>query len=144
MKDSRHEAIQYAHNNADRFLNELKDYASIPSISTDPAAKTSIQKAAEWTANELRNLGIINVQILPTTGHPVVYGEILEAGATAPTTLIYGHYDVQPVDPLNLWVTGPFDPNVRGDYIYARGITDMKGQIMVALKAVESISRTGK
>jgi acetylornithine deacetylase/succinyl-diaminopimelate desuccinylase-like protein len=144
MKDSRNEAIQYAHINADRFLNELKDYASIPSISTDPEAKTSIQNAAVWTANELRALGIKNVQILPTTGHPVVYGELLEADVTAPTALIYGHYDVQPVDPLNLWVTGPFDPNVRGDYIYARGITDMKGQVMVALKAVESISRTGK
>jgi acetylornithine deacetylase/succinyl-diaminopimelate desuccinylase-like protein len=85
-----------------------------------------------------------NVQIFPTTGHPVVYGEWLEAGAIAPTALIYGHYDVQPVDPLNLWLTGPFEPDVRGDYIYARGITDMKGQVMAALKAIESISRTGK
>jgi len=144
MTDARSIAIQYAHHNSIRFLDELKEFSSIASISTDQSSKPDIIRAAEWTAKQLRALGINNVQIFPTQGHPIVYGEWLGAGSSAPTALIYGHYDVQPVDPLNLWVTGPFKPDIRGDYIYARGITDMKGQMMVALDAYESISRTGK
>jgi acetylornithine deacetylase/succinyl-diaminopimelate desuccinylase-like protein len=144
MTDPRSAAIQYAHENAVRFLNELKDFASIPSISTDEASKADVLRAAEWIANHLRLLGMSNVQIMPTQGHPVVYGEWLKAGENAPTALIYGHYDVQPVDPLNLWITGPFSPDVRGDNIYARGITDMKGQMMVALDAIEAISKTSQ
>ena len=81
---------------------------------------------------------------MPTPGHPVVYGDWLGAGDKAPTALIYGHYDVQPVDPLNLWISGPFSPDVRGDNIYARGITDMKGQMMVALDAIEAIIKTSR
>ncbi len=144
MTDSRAAAIQYAHEHSTRFLNELKDFASIPSISTDEASKADVIRAAEWIANHLRSLGIANVQLMPTPGHPVVYGEWLGAGSKAPTALIYGHYDVQPVDPLNLWITGPFSPDVRGDNIYARGITDMKGQMMVALDAIEAISKTSR
>jgi hypothetical protein len=82
------------------------------------------------------------VQIFPTARHPVVYGEYLEAGESAPTALVYGHYDVQPVDPVNLWISGPFSPEVREDYIFGRGITDMKGQMLVALNAFEAISKT--
>ena len=141
--DPRTSALRYAHENAIHFLDELKEFTSIPSISTDDASKTDVLRAAEWIAIHLRSLGVANVQILPTPGHPVVYGEHLEAGVKAPTALIYGHYDVQPVDPLNLWITGPFSPAVRGDYIYARGISDMKGQMMVALDAAESIIKTG-
>jgi acetylornithine deacetylase/succinyl-diaminopimelate desuccinylase-like protein len=144
MPDPRLSAIQYAHANANRFLEELKDYASIASISTDDSTKADVLCAAEWTASHLRSLGIENVQIFPTAGHPIVFGEWLNAGKTAPTALIYGHYDVQPVDPLNLWVTAPFKPDVRGDYIYARGISDMKGQVLVALNALESILKTGR
>lgn len=143
MKDPRSTALQYAHANAPRFLEELKDFTRIPSISTDPSAKQDMQRAAEWIASQLANLGIQNVQIFPTPGHPVVYGELFEAPPSAPTVLIYGHYDVQPVDPLDLWVSGPFEPEIRGENIYARGITDMKGQVMIALKAIESIRRTG-
>ena len=143
MTDARSSAIRYAHENATRFLDELKDFTSIPSISTDEASKGGVVRAAEWIVNHLRSLGMANVQIFPTNGHPVVYGEWLGAGDKAPTALIYGHYDVQPVDPLNLWVTGPFAPDVRGEYIYARGITDMKGQMMVALDAIEAILKTG-
>src|SRR4030067_367826 len=131
MTDHRTSAIGYAHENSIRFLEELKDFTSIASISTDDASKAEVLHAAEWTAKHLRSLGIKNVQIFPTPGHPVIYGEWLDAGKSAPTALIYGHYDVQPVDPLNLWVTGPFNPDVRGDYINARGITDMKGKRMV-------------
>jgi acetylornithine deacetylase/succinyl-diaminopimelate desuccinylase-like protein len=144
MSDPRSLAIQFAHHNSSRFLQELKDFTSIASISTDESSIPNILKAAEWTEKHLRSLGINNVRIYPTPGHPVVYGEWLGAGKFAPTALIYGHYDVQPVDPLNLWVTGPFNPDVRGDYIYARGISDMKGQMMVALDAFESIEKTDK
>jgi acetylornithine deacetylase/succinyl-diaminopimelate desuccinylase-like protein len=143
MSNNRSLAIQYAHNNSIRFLDELRMFTSIASISTDEKSKPEILRAAEWTANHLSLLGINNVQIFPTPGHPVVYGEWLDAGKLAPTALVYGHYDVQPVDPINLWVTGPFTPEVRGDYIYARGITDMKGQMLVALDAFESISKSG-
>jgi acetylornithine deacetylase/succinyl-diaminopimelate desuccinylase-like protein len=143
MTEARIAAIQYAHDNATRFLDVLKDFASIASISTDESSKAEILHAAKWITNKLHDLGINNIQIFQTPGHPVVYGEWLGAGINAPTALIYGHYDVQPVDPINLWVTGPFNPDVRGDYIFARGITDMKGQVLVALDAIESIMKTG-
>lgn len=142
MTDLRSSAIQYAHDNATRYLDELKDFTSIASISTEESSKGDILRAADWIANHLRSIGIHNIQIFQTPGHPVVYGEWLDAGKKAPTALIYGHYDVQPVDPLNLWVTSPFKPDVRGDYIYARGITDMKGQILLALDAIEAIMKT--
>ena len=144
MTDYRTSAIQYAHENSTRFLDELKDFASIPSISTDETTKTSILQAAQWLANHLRSLGMENIQIFQTPGHPVVYGDYLKAGDKAPIAMIYGHYDVQPVDPLNLWLSEPFSPDVRGDYIYARGITDMKGQILVSLDAIEAILKTGQ
>lgn len=143
MADSLNSAILYAHENANRFLDELKSFASIPSISTDEKSKAEVIHAAEWLADHLRSLGMANVQIIPTPGHPVVYGEWLRAGPNTITALIYGHYDVQPVDPLNLWISGPFDPQVRGDYIYGRGCTDMKGQILVALNAIEAIMKSG-
>ena len=144
MTDPRTAAIHYAHEYSSRFLNDLMEFASIPSISTDEASKGDVVHAAQWVAGHLRALGMKNVQLMPTPGHPVVYGEWLGAGDKAPTALIYGHYDVQPVDPLNLWISGPFSPDVREDYIYARGITDMKGQIMVALDAIEAIIKTSR
>jgi acetylornithine deacetylase/succinyl-diaminopimelate desuccinylase-like protein len=143
MTDARIAAIQYAHDNATRFLNELKEFTSIPSISTNETSKDDVMNAAKWIAAHLNSLSIANVQIFPTAGHPVVYGEWLEAGPKAPTALIYGHYDVQPVDPINLWESGPFTPDIRGEYIYARGTTDMKGQMMTALNAIEAIKNTG-
>ena len=144
MSDLRIAALHYAHDHAERFLDELHAFCCIASISTDPTAKPEMQRAAEWVAQQLTSLGIHNVQIFPTAGHPVVYGDLLEAGPAAPTALIYGHYDVQPVDPLELWISGPFEPTVRGENIFARGATDMKGQVMIALKAIEAIQRTGK
>jgi acetylornithine deacetylase/succinyl-diaminopimelate desuccinylase-like protein len=143
MTNHRPLAIQYAHDNSTRFLDLLKQISSIPSISTLESSKSDVLLAAEWVAKYLKDLQINNVQIFPTAGHPIVFGEWSGAGHSAPTALIYGHYDVQPIDPIDLWVTGPFTPDIRDDYIYARGITDMKGQMMVALAAFESISRTG-
>lgn len=144
MTDSRSLAIEFAHTNAERFLDELKEFTSIPSISTDEASKPDVHRAAEWLVSRLQTLGMSNVQVCPTGGHPVVFAECLQAGSNAPTALLYGHYDVQPVDPIELWVSGPFIPEIRGEYIFARGISDMKGQLMVALDAIESILRTGQ
>jgi acetylornithine deacetylase/succinyl-diaminopimelate desuccinylase-like protein len=142
MKDQREAALQYAHNNKEQFLSSFKEILSIPSVSTDPEHAEDICRAAEWMAEQLRELGMQKVQIFTTTRHPIVYGEWL--GVTdAPIILIYGHYDVQPVDPLNLWKSGPFDPMVRGEDIFARGASDMKGQNLVMLKAVEALVKTG-
>jgi len=144
MSEQRNEALKYAKEHVENFQQNLDDFLRIPSISTDPERKTDMQEAAKWVANKLESLGAQKVQILPTGGHPVVYGEILEAGEAAPTVLIYGHYDVQPAEPLELWESGAFDPSVRGENLYARGATDMKGQIMAAVSALESIQQTGK
>jgi acetylornithine deacetylase/succinyl-diaminopimelate desuccinylase-like protein len=143
MTDPRSAAVQYAHDNRSRFLNELKAFCTIPSISTSPEAKPAMQQAAEWVAAQLKALGMTNVAIYPTAGHPVVYGEWLGAPGK-PTLLIYGHYDVQPPDPLDLWISGPFEPTERGEHLFARGVTDMKGQVQATLKTVESIVRTGQ
>ena len=141
-EDARQQALTYAHQNHERFLEELKEFLAIPSVSTDPEHVADIRRAAEWAAGQLTRLGMENVQILPTGGHPVVYGEQLQAGKDAPTVLIYGHYDIQPVDPLDLWTSDPFKAEVRGDNLYARGASDMKGQVLASLKAVESIAHT--
>ncbi len=137
------QALQYASQNREQFLNELKDFLAIPSISTDPEHNVDMQKAAEWAASQLRSIGMNEVQIMPTGGHPVVYGEWLNAARHAPTVMIYGHYDVQPPDPLELWTTPPFEAAVRGDNLYARGSADMKGQVIASLKAVEAVIKTG-
>lgn len=137
------EALSYAKQNQERFLNELKEVLTIPSISTDPSHNADMQHAAEWMAAQLRSLGMNSVQILPTGGHPVVYGEWLGLGKAAPTVMIYGHYDVQPPDPLELWSTPPFEPEVRGENLYARGSADMKGQVLASFKAVELVVRNG-
>ncbi|MEN6299705.1 MAG: dipeptidase [Anaerolineaceae bacterium] len=142
MTDARDHALQYAHENRARFLKEMKEIASIASVSTDPAHKSDIQKAASWMAARLENLGMKKVQILPTQGHPVVYGETMEAGEKALVVLIYGHYDVQPAEPLELWNSPAFEPTQRGDNLYGRGVSDMKGQIMASLFAIEAIQKT--
>jgi acetylornithine deacetylase/succinyl-diaminopimelate desuccinylase-like protein len=142
MTDARQNALEYARQNRGRFLDELKEFLAIPSISTSPENKADIQRAAEWVASQLRLLGMDNVQIMPTGGHPAVYGEWTGAGKSAPTVLIYGHYDVQPVDPLDLWTSDPFKADVRGENLYARGSSDMKGQVIASLKAVESVVQT--
>ncbi|MBL8062315.1 MAG: dipeptidase [Anaerolineales bacterium] len=136
------QAIGYVRSNRERFLNELKEFVAIPSISTLDENKGDVQRAAEWVAAQLRSIGMNKVKIMPTGGHPVVYGEWLGAGPLAPVIMIYGHYDVQPVDPIELWESDPFKAEVRGDYLFARGSSDMKGQVMASIKAVESIVRT--
>lgn len=135
-------ALAFAQREHDRYLAELKEFLSIPSVSTLSQHKPDMQRAAEWLAAQMRRSGLQQVQIMPTAGHPVVYAEWLGAEGK-PTVLIYGHYDVQPVDPLNEWTAPPFEPTVRGDHLYARGAADMKGQIHGVLKALEAFSQNG-
>jgi acetylornithine deacetylase/succinyl-diaminopimelate desuccinylase-like protein len=110
MAASSQKAIEYAHNHKTVFLNELKDVLRIPSISTDPDHQADMVRTAEWLKLQLAGLGFENLQIFPTQKHPIVYGDYIKAGKAAPTILIYGHYDVQPVDPVDLWTTDPFEP----------------------------------
>lgn len=135
-------ALDYARQQRSAALEDLKVFLRIPSISTLPEHKPDLVRASNWVADELRALGMKSVEVLPTAGHPVVYGEWLEAGDSAPTILIYGHYDVQPVDPLNLWKSPPFEPALRGEDLFARGASDMKGQIVAQLKAAEALVKT--
>jgi len=135
-------ALKYLKENHERFKNELIEWLHIPSISIEPAHQTDVERAAEWIADKFRSMGVNNVEILPTAGHPVVYGEWLNGGASAPTVLIYGHYDVQFAEPLEDWKSQPFEPEIRNDNLYARGASDMKGQVLAAVNAVEAIIKT--
>jgi acetylornithine deacetylase/succinyl-diaminopimelate desuccinylase-like protein len=136
-------ALDYAHQNRERFLSELIEILKIPSISTDADYNNEVLRAAEWMANHLKSLGIENVEVMPTDGgHPVVYGDYIKKPG-APTVLVYGHYDVQPADPLELWETGPFEPQVRGELLYGRGSSDMKGQVLATFNAVEAVMKSG-
>ena len=130
--------IEYVRANRDRFLVELEDFLSIPSVSTQPEHKPDIERAAAWLRDKLLAAGFPRAEVMPTQGHPVVYAEWLVAGAETPTVLVYGHYDVQPPDPLELWDTPPFEPAVVGDDIFARGASDDKGQLYAHVKAVEA------
>ncbi len=143
MSDSRTAAIQYVQQKRPQFIDELKAFTAIPSISTSPEHKPQLKQGAEWLAEKLRQLDLNNVQIFQTAGHPVVYGEDLSAGSDKPVVLVYGHYDVQPADPLDLWESSPFNATLRGENLYARGATDMKGQILAALNAYEAITQSG-
>src|SRR6187549_2547137 len=130
--------IDFIHTNRDRYIDELKQYLAIPSISALPAHAGDVRKCAEWTAEEMRRIQLENVRLIDTPGNPVVYGEWLQAGPSAPTILFYGHYDVQPVDPLELWESPPFEATVRDGEIYARGAADDKGQVFMHFKAIEA------
>ncbi len=131
-------AVAYAEENHPRFLNELKALLRIPSISTLPEHKADCRHAAELLMGELRRIGMENARIIETSGHPLVYADWLHA-AGKPTALCYGHYDVQPPDPLDEWVTAPFEPTERNGNIYARGAVDDKGQVWAQVKALESL-----
>jgi acetylornithine deacetylase/succinyl-diaminopimelate desuccinylase-like protein len=143
MVDNRTAALQYAQEHRALFLDDLKTFVRIPSISTDTQAKPDMQHAAEWVAQKLRALGMEHVAIYPTQRHPVVYGDLLKAGPQKPTVLLYGHYDVQPAEPLELWESPPFEPEQRGDNLFGRGASDMKGQVIATMKAIESLVNNG-
>jgi len=143
MTDHRQAALDYASQHQTEFLNDMAALVAIPSISTDPEAQSDVRRAAEWIAARLESLGMEKVAVMPTAGHPVVYGEWLGAPGK-PTVLVYGHYDVQPVDPIELWQSPPFEATVRGENVYGRGTSDMKAQDVAVFSALESIVQTGK
>jgi acetylornithine deacetylase/succinyl-diaminopimelate desuccinylase-like protein len=141
-------AVEYARQNQARFLNELKDLLRIPSVSALPEHAGDVRHAAETLAGEMKRIGLENVRLIETAhggaaGHPLVYGDWLHATGK-PTVLCYGHYDVQPPDPLDEWLTPPFEPTERNGNLYARGAVDDKGQMYMHLKALESLFQTSK
>jgi acetylornithine deacetylase/succinyl-diaminopimelate desuccinylase-like protein len=129
--------IDFININREKYLDELKVLLAIPSISALPDHSDDVKRCAAWCADEMRRIGLENVRLIDTAGYPVVYGDWLGAPG-APTILFYGHYDVQPVDPLELWESPPFEATIRDGEIYARGSADDKGQVFMHLKAVEA------
>jgi acetylornithine deacetylase/succinyl-diaminopimelate desuccinylase-like protein len=137
------QTLAHARANRKHHLDELCELLRIPSISALSEHKSDMQRAAEWLAASMARAGLAKVQIEPTAGNPVVYGEWLGAGPDAQTVLVYGHYDVQPVDPIDLWLSPPFEPEVRDGEIYARGASDDKGQMFAHIKAIEAMLADG-
>jgi len=143
-------AVGYAKEHGEKFVGELLELLRIPSISTSPERVAEVRSAAEFTADGLRAVGMENVRLIETStarrqGHPLVYADWLHAGADKPTVLCYGHYDVQPAEPLDEWKSPPFEPEIRDGNVYARGAVDDKGQMWMHVKALESLMKaTGK
>src|SRR3990172_6460098 len=136
-------ALAYARKNREQAVEDLRALIRIPSISMTPENQPDVLRGAEWVSQRLQSLGVEDVQIMPTAGHPVVYGHWRGAGK-APTILVYGHYDVQPVDPLELWTSDPFEAEQRGENLYGRGASDMKGQLIALLQAFEAVGKAGR
>lgn len=136
------DALSYIDAHKERSIQELQELLRIPSISTEPDYAPEVQRCAEWLRAHLTEIGMENVSVFETPGHPIVYADWLHAGADKPTVLVYGHYDVQPVDPLNLWTNPPFEPTVRDGKVFARGAVDDKGQIFLHVKALQSLLAT--
>lgn len=133
--------IPYIEQNQQRFLDELFELLRIPSVSADGKFKNDVRQAAEFIVKKLTEAGVDNAEICPTAGHPIVYAEKI-IDPSLPTVLVYGHYDVQPADPYDLWETPPFEPTIRNNKIYARGAADDKGQMYMHVKAFETMMRT--
>lgn len=132
----------YARQHSQQFVEDLKVFLRIPSVSTQPAHRQDVEAAAQWLQRQLTAAGFEHAAVVPTPGHPMVVGTWMAAGPEAPTVLIYGHYDVQPPDPLAEWISPPFEPTVRGDNLYARGASDDKGQVLIHVKAAEAFRAT--
>src|SRR6201997_3411800 len=138
-------ALDFARQNQQRFVRELKDLLRIPSVSTLEEHKSDVQKAADVVATELRRIGMENVEVIPTKGHPLIYADWLHASGKPPV-LCYAHYDVHPAEPLDEWISPPFEPTERNNNIYARGAVDDKGQLWMEITAIEALmkERDGK
>ena len=143
MSSSPDVALKYARESRDEVLSELREFLSIPSVSSNPKGLDDIKHATEWLCKRIEGMGFERVEALPTGGHPVVCGEELSAGPSAPTVLLYGHYDVQSAAPLGDWDSDPYRPVVKGDSLYARGSSDCKGQIMACIAAVQAVIKAG-
>jgi len=136
---------EYLDKHQDRFVEELCDFIRIPSVSAKPENAGDVREAGEWVVERLTAAGVENAEMLETAGHPVVCADWLHAGSDKPTILIYGHFDVQPAEPFDLWSSPPFEPTIRGERLYGRGATDDKGAMMIPILAVEALLReTGK
>ena len=132
---------EYIDSKRDEHLSELKEFLRIPSVSTKSENKPDVERAAQWVAAKLLDAGLENIEIVPTKMHPLVYGESLRAPGK-PTVLFYGHYDVQPAEPLELWTSPAFEPTVRDGNLFGRGTADDKGQVHIHLKALEALLKT--
>jgi acetylornithine deacetylase/succinyl-diaminopimelate desuccinylase-like protein len=141
MNDTTGGPLDYVATHRQAILDDLIAFASIPSVSTDPAYAAHIGEAAAWVADRMRLAGLENIKIRPTEGHPIVTSEWLHAEGV-PTILIYGHYDVQPPDPLDKWKSEPFKPQVRDKRLYARGVSDDKGPMLIPIKTAEAYLKT--
>jgi len=138
------DVIDFIQTSRDRYVDEVKAFLAIPSISALPDHAPEVRRCADWTAAEMTRVGLENARVIETPGHPIVYADWLHAPG-APTILFYGHYDVQPVDPLDLWESPPFEATVRDGELYARGSADDKGQVFMHFKAIEAwLKKTGK
>ncbi|HUL08320.1 MAG TPA: M20/M25/M40 family metallo-hydrolase, partial [Candidatus Acidoferrum sp.] len=133
--------LVYLESHQDEILQRLVAFAGIPSVSTDPAYKDGVTQAARWVADQLSAAGMQNVRINPTPGHPIVTADWLGAPGK-PTILVYGHYDVQPPDPLDKWKSPPFEPAVRDNRLYARGVSDDKGPMLIPIVVADAFMRT--
>jgi acetylornithine deacetylase/succinyl-diaminopimelate desuccinylase-like protein len=134
---------EYISSNKDRFISELFDWLRIPSVSADSRHKNDVRKAAEFLRDKFVAAGAENIEICETKGHPIVYAEKI-INPALPTVLVYGHYDVQPADPLNLWDSPPFEPVIKDDKIFARGACDDKGQVYMHVKAFETMMKNSQ
>jgi acetylornithine deacetylase/succinyl-diaminopimelate desuccinylase-like protein len=137
------DALQYARENGSRFVAELAEFIRFPSVSAQPKHASDVRNCGAWLASHLRRIGLENVHLIPTQKHPVVFGE-WKRNPSHPTVLIYGHYDVQPPEPLEKWRSPPFEPVIREDKIYGRGASDDKGQMFAHVKAIDSFLRSEK
>ena len=132
--------VHYIQNNYDRYLEELREFCAIPSVSARSEHKGDVTRCAQWVADKMKAIGLENVEICPTAGHPIVYADWLHASGK-PTLLFYGHYDVQPAEPLHLWQSPPWELTLRNGDLYARGVADDKGQVLMHLKALEAFMK---
>src|SRR6266446_522715 len=135
-------ALAYNQSKRARFLSELKEFIRFPTVSAQPRHAEDLTKCVTWLADHLKRVGLEHAEVIPTHRHAIVYADWRRAPPGTPTVLIYGHYDVQPAEPLAEWRSPPFDPVVRGDDVYGRGASDNKGQMFVHVKAIESFLKT--
>ncbi|GAB5494101.1 MAG: dipeptidase [Phototrophicaceae bacterium] len=136
------QSFDYVNENFADFTQQLKDWVAIPSVSTDPERNAEVRQAGQWLADDMARMGLENIEIMETDGHPVVYADWLHAGDDAPTLLVYGHYDVQPAVLEDGWLQDPFTPTEKNGILFGRGATDDKGQVMIQMKAVEALLKT--
>src|SRR5690625_5163076 len=132
---------QYIQKHRSDHIQQFSDFLSIPSVSALSEHCNDMQRAAHWLVEHMKSIGLQKTHIIETDGHPLVYGEYVH-DESLPTALVYGHYDVQPVDPLDLWDTPPFTPTIRDGQMYARGASDDKGQVLMHLRAIEALLAT--